>query len=312
VLDVANFLLGALNRLPAPIKSFLSFLIPGLGQIKGGFLAARIGIRAFSVSIGTAIVILGAIGRFGKTVFDPLIDAVQFAVRMFRRLPKPIQAVVTVFNPVLLAIRTFIHMLGGLDDAFDFLRNLGREIVEPIVDAFNWLVDTVKSILGIGSPSTVFIGIGQDIVRGLYVGLLQLAQLWLKGARFIVRHLIDGLKSLGPVLRRAGRWVIERIINGIKAAVQLVTELASWWWTHFRRGWGAIFNKLVDLGGEILTRLVNGIKRNVGLIVKVATRCTPCATESSSWAAGSSSASFRASGTSPASSSRSGRTSSRR
>jgi len=235
VLDAVNFLLNVVNKLPAPFKSFIAFLIPGLGQIKGGFLAARIGIRAFSVSIGTALVILGVIGRFGKTVFKPLIGAIK------RVLPF-VTTLVTVWNPFVLVLKLIIDLIqGGFMDAVNAIASIGEKAFKGLLAAFNWVVDAAKKAV------EAFFNVGKRVVQFLW----------------------RGVKSLAGLLKRAGEWVIDKITDGIKGAANVVAKLATWWWQHFRDGFTRIFNFLTDLGGKLLTRLVNGFKRDVSLVTKL-------------------------------------------
>ena len=222
VLDVFNFLADLLNELPGPIKEIISLFIPIGGQIRGGFLAARIGVKAFSVGLGTVIAALTVIG------------------------------------------------------------GIGRDAVRGIVNAFNWLVDKVKSILGIGSPSTVFAEIGKDIIRGLWQGLKAMARLLFNAGKFLVQRLIRGVRAVlglidkvGDWIRdrlaagfravfewifKAGKFIVERWIRGIKAVAHLILEVGKWIVRKAAEGIRALADFLIRIGGRVAGWIINGIK----------------------------------------------------
>ena len=200
VIDVVNFLLGVFNKLPGQIKTILTLMLPIGGQIRGGFLAARVGIGAVRVGLGTLIVVLTALGAVGK------------------------------------------------------------KVVNAIVDAFTWLVDKVKAILGIGSPSTVFAQIGKDIIRGLVQGVKSMAQFLFNGAKWLVSRWIRGIKRLAGLVFAIGKWWIQKVVAGVKTMANFLWEGAKWLVNRWIAGVKRNIEIIKKVGSWVIHRLWDGIK----------------------------------------------------
>lgn len=74
---------------------------------------------------------------------------------------------------------------GGLQKVFNFMINLGKSILEKI-----------KSVLGIHSPSTEFFAIGGDIIKGLFNGISEGASLVWDLVKTVGQKIIDIVKNL--------------------------------------------------------------------------------------------------------------------
>lgn len=93
--------------------------------------------------------------------------------------------IMTEYNIIHGAWEAIIHFLNSLgSDMFNIGRNIIMGLINGIENAAGWLISKVqglandvtgvfKSVLGIFSPSRVFFGHGQDIVRGLVMGIQQ-------------------------------------------------------------------------------------------------------------------------------------------
>ena len=97
----------------------------------------------------------------------------------------------------LVAVGTSI--LDGLGDGIR--RNIGA-ILGFFVDIFNRIVDAIRGFLGISSPSTIFMEIGGDIIRGLVAGI-----------RNAVSFVWNILSWLGSRIIEMGKWIGERFLS---------------------------------------------------------------------------------------------------
>ena len=130
----------------------------------------------------------------------------------------------------------------AVQSGWEWLVDVGKSIIDGIVEGFKSIgkaigdfvsgfVDGVKEALGIHSPSTVFIEIGEMCIEGLLNGL------------------VGALKGIG-------KWVKKNIIDPIGEAIEdnpitdMVVEIkntASEWWEKAKEWWGDVSQKGVSM-----------------------------------------------------------------
>lgn len=136
--------------------------------------------------------------------------------------------------------------------------------VETIAGIATWIVDTVKGLLGIRSPSTVMAAVGRDVVAGLVNGVAGMFGV-LRSRMLGVRSTILGaLANAGSLLLGAGRNVVAGLVNGVVSwygrartavlnlrayAINAVSSAGSW---------------LYNAGRAVLAGLVNGLWSRLG------------------------------------------------
>lgn len=132
-------------------------------------------------------------------------------------------------------------------DAGTWLFETGKDILEGLwnglVDVWNgikrWFEDRARdisnfftSILGINSPSTVFIGIGQDVMRGLQIGLQDVAPDALQAVKDTAKEMTAiGTNMSTEVTADGGLQIVG---DGIEE--QIVTALSGWNLQQDRQG----------------------------------------------------------------------------
>ncbi|MET9086169.1 phage tail tape measure protein [Streptomyces sp. NPDC004237] len=131
---------------------------------------------------------------------------------------------------------------------------LKSHLVDPIVDA-------VKSLFGIHSPSTVFISIGHQLVAGLKSGVLDGA----KGiGGWIGSHLVSPVTSR---FANAGSWLTGKgssMVSGFKSGAWSVGKsIGSWMGSHVvsptRAPFAGAGSWLTSKGGSLISGLKSGI-----------------------------------------------------
>jgi phage-related protein len=139
---------------------------------------------------------------------------------------------------------------------------LGSNLIELVKNIFNNMIDAVKDVLGISSPSTVFIDIAKQIIMGLVNGFKALAKLlfdtFLKPFKdvflWFTNTAIPWFKELPGKVYNAAKAIWDFLIKLIATAWLKVT---GWWDTTGKTfflnlpgkilGWGAkIWNFLGD------------------------------------------------------------------
>lgn len=150
----------------------------------------------------------------------------------------------------------------GLDSIAGFfegisekLRNVGAWLKENLVDpVVNW----IKNLLGIHSPSTVFAEIGKNLILGLFNGISE----WWHMVTDIFAEKFAGVKELfaNAWTSIANTWsgassFFSGIWSGIKNAFSHVTE---WFRTTFSVAWSAV-KKVFETGGRVFEGIKDGI-----------------------------------------------------
>lgn len=110
------------------------------------------------------------------------------------------------------------YMIEGLlKGILEAIKGIGTWLKENLVDP---IVDKVKDLFGIKSPSTVFAEIGKYLIQGL-----------LKGAKGAIKSVVDWFKSIPKMIKdalgNAKNWLVEKgkdAIEGLKTGWESVKE----------------------------------------------------------------------------------------
>lgn len=144
---------------------------------------------------------------------------------------------------------------GFLDGMLSLLTDIGSWIQEHMIDP---LVDTVKDMLGIHSPSTVFAEIGTNLVLGLFGGI---SDVWYRVADFF-REKLDDIKqkfdetwqNVSDGASDAWNGITETIRGAVNTAISFMNRLLS--------GAADMVNGLID----VLNRFKIDVPDDVPLI----------------------------------------------
>lgn len=174
-----------------------------------------------------------------------------------------------VFESLQEKISKFFNWIDGLKSS----NNIGESIVDGIkngiISGFHSAVEAIKQLgnilieafcklLGIHSPSKVFMSIGSNIVGGLILGLFKKGGLVISAIRNIGKLLITsfcnllGIKSPSKVFIAIGAFIVLGLINGIQNTAGVLTSSVS-----------GLVSGLFDTIGKIIQ---NGIPFLVDLV----------------------------------------------
>ena len=194
-------------------------------------------------------------------------------------------ALETVFNPawILLAsatvVKALIGMVAGIQTGFietvatafeqmgldaiaGFIRGIGKafaEIWEFIRKLYQGLIDFVKMILGIHSPSTVFEEIGKDVILGFWNGI---TELWNEFWTWISDTWNNFVLWCSEVWRNVVQAIVDAW-NGFLETMQGVWQTISEWfmqiWEDFKvwvtETWSAIVQAIVDAWHGLIEKI---------------------------------------------------------
>ena len=183
LLEILPVLLKAIiDLIPVVVMALISMLpilITGAIEL---FLGLVTGLIAALPQIITAIV--GAIPLLIRAITDALPALIKGAILLFlgiisgliQALPQIIGAIINAMPELIQALLDAIPLF--IDAGFQLIGGLIQGIIGAIPDLINALgqgigqaIDAGKALLGIKSPSTVFIGIGKDVVDGMTIGI---------------------------------------------------------------------------------------------------------------------------------------------
>lgn len=143
-----------------------------------------------------------------------------------------------VMAEILSVISVFIHIIGGLFETilgviFNGIKSVGIAIGDGFVQGvnekwegvkeffnniFNNLVDTIKNLLGVHSPSTVFEAIGKNLVDGLKLGVENAWKLLKEKFNTLITNLKTNISNKLSNVKYIGVNFINSIKSGIASA----------------------------------------------------------------------------------------------
>jgi phage-related protein len=149
-----------------------------------------------------------------------IIEAVLYAIpliamALIQSIPQLIVAVLQV------AYSLVEGLWNGIGAAFSGL-------FKGIGDLFwNWIIKPIRKLFGIHSPSTVFAGLGGDMIQGLINGILSAgAAIW-DAVKGIFTGLWDNIKNVFSGAWDLGKSVVSAIGDGIKGVASGAVDLAK-------------------------------------------------------------------------------------
>lgn len=183
---IENDLPDMISRLPQIIEGFLGFITENLpsileqgvqilGSLTDGIVGAIPSLLAalpkiISAFAGFIASNLPQIIAAGVDILASLVDGIIRTVPMIlRAAPQILNAFVSGVGSIMSGIADAgARIIEGL---WDGIQRMGGWIREKVSGFFGGIVDSVKDMLGIHSPSTVFAGIGENMALGLGNGI---------------------------------------------------------------------------------------------------------------------------------------------
>lgn len=165
----------------------------------------------------------------------------------------------------------------GLGQALDGIINLFESFLRYATLPFRALINLVKRIFGIDSPSKVFMDIGQAMVDGIKAGLNTLLDVMLWPWRQAIKLVGKALDSIGNVIsdafhgyvnfvRKVLGKVDDYIIQPYKKAFNWVVDHLKEFGQRFLSGLSNIGHGIADGASTIATRFIRGMGRIINFM----------------------------------------------
>lgn len=212
VLVVALMLLTSLDTVSLALN---------LGILAVALAALALNAGALAVIGPLLLTAAGGLAAFGAAmiVFGAGLASVSAAILVFA------SAVTAVINTVVNGVSTIVN---GLTDILNGIANFLGTAIGIVANVFDTIVNTVKDLLGIHSPSTVFADIGENIIMGLINGIKDVLSSLLSMIGQIPQQMVDALGDLGSAAITAGKNFIDGLINGISSGIgKLISKVGS-------------------------------------------------------------------------------------
>ena len=162
-------------------------------------------------------------------------------------------------------------------------------LFEDVSNIFTQLVNKVKEVLGIHSPSTVFMEIGQFLIEGLIQGiqnmfnslidsflniwnkLKELASNGINGIKSVVSTVLNTIKTIFSTIWNGIVTVVSSVINKIKSVISTVINtiksVISTVLSSIKSTWNKIFNGLKSTVTNVFDKIWSTIKKVINSIL---------------------------------------------
>lgn len=245
--SVAIVILG--NALGTLIDIFkgLGTAVQGVGKVIAGIVNIWVGIFTEDTDK-----ILGGLRQLGSGI-----------LKIFLGLGQAVLA------PVMNAFKTVGEFVG--DGFIDGLKSIGK----AIKDFGMSIINGVKSVLGISSPSTVFKQIGVWVVKGLISGIQSMMGGIKSTASRLVTGLLRSVSTLPKRLMNLGRTAVSRLGNAFSSGIGLLKGIAGKISNAVTNGLKALPGLVIALGNRVINGLTKAISGGVSLVKNAAGKIKP-------------------------------------
>lgn len=149
-------------------------------------------------------------------------------------------------------------LVAGIIVGITSVNNLIDQMLASFLFGPDGLVTRINGLLGINSPSTVMIATGQDIVRGVLVGIGQLLGSLGKKALEIRDRVIKATNGAGSWLLQPGKNAVSGLMSGLSQSYNSLKARAAQAKTHIVTALNGAGNLLVQAGRNAISGLGNG------------------------------------------------------
>lgn len=236
-------------------KLFVVFANAGYGALVGGVFGGLPGAIIGAVIGG----ILGAVSEFDmsevwKTIKSELGKTVD-AVFNFNTTKQLFKDAISNFKKVLagedIGKNLALGILTGITAAVG-------TILEPISDAFFKIVDEVKDLFGIHSPSTVFAEIGKFLVEGLQKGITDAWKDFLTFITGLPGKIVEKFGDIKTKFLTKGKDILDGIKTGWENGVTNFTTWLSGRPLSIVTAFGNVKDKFLSKGSDIMSGIKSG------------------------------------------------------
>ena len=239
--ELIPMVVSLIGQLLVAIREIVPELIETAGVIISAFLEYVVSMYPALVQAGWDLLLafLGGIrDNIGELASTAIGIVTEFINAMSEGIPDYVRAMVNLFTTILttmayelgLLITTLGPDIGMalIDGILTGLGETGGKVLEFFTKWIGEVIDWVKGLFGIKSPSTVFSALGVDLILGLLEGILNtIGQVM----DFFTNLLGDVLGWIGNTLL----WLVDKgadaitgLWNGIDNTIHLISDFADW------------------------------------------------------------------------------------
>lgn len=244
----------------------------GMGLAVGAFVAfAAAGTAAAAAFLAALSLIIVGLAKMAPVIEDGLRTILQVIANLAPDFAATFKVIVSNIIDVIIdltpkvgkAISTLLETV--LKVIVDFI----PKAILAIGDLIKGIINAVKKLLGINSPSSVFIEIGSNIIQGLLNGLKNGAKKIANVAKEMASNLANGvkkflgIKSPSTLFRGFGTDVVDGFTGGIKGNLPAVTKASEGIGTAAE---SPLKNKAKDfrtIGKDLIDNFLNGMNREL-------------------------------------------------
>jgi phage-related protein len=272
--DLIKIVVKLIEALLTAVEKVLPKLLKVLGEVLGGIIKLITEKYVpLIVKLGLAIImslvqgIRDNIGRLVTLVGEII---TRFIDALSVQIPSIVKSISNFMTKVLTAVaedtgRTSVTLMPSVGMALiqgilDGMAQMIGQLWPWIKEQFGKIIDIIKGIFGINSPSTVMMDIGVDIIMGLFNGIVDTAvkiKDWFLG---LAGKVLEWIGDVARWLWDTGVGILESLSNGILEGVK---DVKDWFlglgdliigWISDATEW------LLDVGKDIMTGLLDGIE----------------------------------------------------
>jgi hypothetical protein len=283
VLAVAGLLLGPVTPIILALSAALLLLGAAVGLIGGGIALLATGLGALAVA-GTAGIatltllitsILGLIPVFLEQVARGILA---FAKVIGEGAPALVEAIVNVIIALSEAVieaapkvaEAFVTLVWNVLDALERVApKFGESLIKIIGGLIEGMIQGVKDLLGISSPSSVFAEIASDIIGGLIKGLIDGISNVVESIKEVGRNILKGIKEFFGIrspsteFESVGGDLISGLIKGITSKPSEILNSAKEMGRKVMEGVENLPGDILESGKEVVSGFISGLGTNL-------------------------------------------------
>lgn len=235
---------GLIDAIPTIVAN-IPQIIQAIVDVWSAFNWLDLGAKAIKLLSNGITEMVGAVSNAGKSILDGIVNAIKNLPDTLANLGKvamyDLQGAIT--GAIGAAKVAALKIVSGIETSFNtlpaHLLSIGKNaiqglingiadmagtVVKSITGVVSGTVSTVKTILGIHSPSKVFAEIGLNICRGLAEGLTTNAPLAEDAAKQVVASVTHTTEALTGSMQTVTKTVTEILKDGTETQKQVITE----------------------------------------------------------------------------------------
>lgn len=240
------------------LKDAFAFLGEQLGKVGDWFVDHKDTFSRLGESIGKlwAFIepILDAAWEGLKSSLGGLFDAVLAgAGSLFDLLPDVIDFITALFTGDWEAMKeSGKNIILGLWDGIKTQWELFKERLSNLIDS---LINIVKALFGIHSPSTVFSDIGDNLIAGMWEGLKERWEAFKENLSYLIQHLTEGVKAKFNKIKNTILSMLDSLKTALKTKLDGIWDSFKGFINKILGGVEKMINKPVEALNRFISKL---------------------------------------------------------